>query len=85
MKYINDPSIVKNDDGVRHYTSAIPVNSKQEFITYTYVTRAGDRWDTLAYKYLGNPKYWYILANANNRADGSIFIEQGTTITIPQL
>lgn len=84
-KYINEPTVIKNDDGIKHYNSAIPQNPVDQFINYTYTARIGDRWDLLAYKYLGNAKYWYILANANGKINGSMFIEPGTTITIPEV
>ena len=44
----------------------------------------GDRWDTLAYKYLGSATLWYVIANANNSLNGSIFIKPGNVIKIPE-
>lgn len=84
-KYINDPTVIKNDDGIKHYSSVIPENPVEQFINYTYTSRLGDRWDLLAHKYLGNAKYWYVLANANGKINGSMFIEPGTIITIPEV
>lgn len=83
-KYITDATIKKTDEGKRYYTTVIPVDSVEEDINYTYTSRMGDRWDTIAYKYLGNAALWYVIANANNGLNGSIFIKPGTIITIPQ-
>lgn len=83
-RYINNLSIQTTDEGQRYYGSAIPVNPVTELIEYTYQSRVGDRWDTLAYKYLGNAALWYVIANANNSLNGSIFIKPGTTVIIPQ-
>jgi nucleoid-associated protein YgaU len=83
-RYLNDVTIKKTEEGERYYTSAIPIDATEETIQYTYKARMGDRWDTLAYKYLGSATLWYVIANANNALNGSIFIKPGTIITIPQ-
>lgn len=83
-KYINTILIERDDDGKRHYTSALPDSYTRTDTEFTYVSRVGDRWDSLAYKFLGSPKYWYVIARANGGANGSIFIKPGTTITLPQ-
>lgn len=84
-KYQNRIFIDKSETGKSYYTSAIPSDTKEEQFQYQHTARMGDRWDILAYKYLGNASLWYVLANANNSVDGSIFIKPGTTIIIPQI
>jgi nucleoid-associated protein YgaU len=83
-RYKNQVSITINDIGKKLYTSAIPKDAIEESIEYTYIARMGDRWDTLAYKYLGSAALWYVIANANNALNGSIFIKPGTVVTIPE-
>lgn len=84
-RYQNRILINKNDEGKSYYTSAIPKNTVEEQFEYQYTARIGDRWDTLAYKYLKNASLWYVIANANDSLNGSIFIKPGTVITIPQI
>lgn len=72
------------ESGKRFYSSAIPEDPSSNPIEYTYKARMGDRWDTIAYKYLGNAALWYKVANANGGLNGSIFIKPGTIITIPE-
>lgn len=84
-RYVNNVVITKTEDGKRVYSSAIPEYSTIDLIEYTYEARVGDRWDTLAYKYLGSPTLWYVLASANSSVNGSIFVKPGTLITIPQI
>jgi nucleoid-associated protein YgaU len=85
-KYINNITIVRTDEGKRYYTSAIPSGDvSKPSIEYKHKARMGDRWDTIAYKYLGDAKYWYVIARANGGANGSIFIKPGTTIVIPEV
>ena len=83
-RYQNNIIVKKTDEGARYYTSAIPADPLEEQIEYNYKARMGDRWDTIAYKYLGSATLWYVVANANNGLNGSIFIKPGTIITIPQ-
>lgn len=84
-RYIESPRVANTETGKRYYTTVIPANPKQERIEYQYQARIGDRWDTIAYKYLGNAALWYVVANANNALNGSIFIKPGTIIKIPEV
>ena len=84
-RYQNQITIQKTDTGKSYYSSAIPDDPVEEQFQYQFETRMGDRWDTLAYKYLGSAALWYVIANANNSLNGSIFIKPGTIVTIPQL
>jgi hypothetical protein len=83
-RYQNTITVKKTDEGNRYYTSVIPVDPTEDQIQYTHEARMGDRWDTIAYKYLGSAALWYVVANANNGLNGSIFIKPGTIIIIPQ-
>lgn len=83
-RYQNNIFITKTEEGNRYYSSVIPIDPVEDQIQYTYKARIGDRWDTIAYKYLGSAALWYVVANANNALNGSIFIKPGTVIIIPQ-
>lgn len=84
-RYKNVISVEKTDDGKRYYTSAMPADMLSQTVQYTYTARMGDRWDTIAFKYLGSATLWYVIANANNSLNGSIFIKPGTVIIIPEV
>lgn len=83
-RYQNNIEIQNTESGKRYYSSAIPQNQSLELIQYTYKTKMGDRWDTIAYKYLGNAALWYVIARTNKGLNGSIFIKPGTIIRIPR-
>lgn len=52
--------------------------------TDTYVaTETGDRFDSLANQFYGNPSLWWIIASANNIHDGSMGVDDGTVLRIP--
>jgi phage tail protein X len=84
-KYINSLLINRTTDGKKYYSSALPTNYDTTNSPYRIVSDVGDRWDTLAYRYFGDAKYWYAIALANGQANGSIFIKPGTEITIPEV
>jgi hypothetical protein len=82
-RYITPLVQNKLDSGKRYYDTVVPETPKTENFPYQLEARMGDRWDTIAYKYLGSPTLWYVVASANNSLNGSIFIKPGTIITIP--
>lgn len=47
-------------------------------------TNVSDRLDLIAYRYYGNPSYYWILAEANGLGKGSMSIPVGTQLRIPQ-
>lgn len=84
-KYITTSEIKTTDSGKKYYTPSILEGYTPSLVDSTYVSQSGDRWDLLAYKYYGNARYWYVLARANGKFDGSIFIKPGTQVIIPGL
>lgn len=82
-RYQDRIRIIKTKEGKRFYSTVLLEDVVAEEQTYEYTTRLGDRWDTIAYKYLGSASLWYVVARANGGANGSIFIEPGTVIKIP--
>lgn len=42
-----------------------------------------DKLDTLAKKYYGDAKFWWVIATANNINDATLYIEPGRQIRIP--
>ena len=42
-----------------------------------------DKLDTLAFKYYGDARYWWVIATANNINDATLYIEPGRQIRIP--
>lgn len=85
LRYIRVPNIRKLESGKRYYSTVIPKSPEFADFPREYVAKMGDRWDTLAYKFYGNPSRWYLLALANSGANGSIFIKPGALIKIPEL
>jgi nucleoid-associated protein YgaU len=84
-RYSTNKKILKLNSGKRYYETLIPSDIAISDLPQTYTAKMGDRWDLLAYKFYGASTFWYKLALANGGVNGSIFIEPGTTIKIPEV
>ena len=45
----------------------------------------GDRLESIAYRYYGDTTLWWIIAKANNISNGTIFLEPGKQLRIPNI
>ena len=73
-----------NDNNDRVYrTTLLPDltdNQNDIFIE----TEVGQRLDSLANQYYNDPTLWWVIAKANNINNGSIQVEAGVRLRIPQ-
>lgn len=51
----------------------------------TYKARSGERLENIAYKFYGDPTYWWIIAKANGLTDGRFALNDGQVLTIPTI
>lgn len=81
-RYNSIPNQV-TEEGVRYKSNPIyprvPVSADDFYI----VSNVGDRYDTLALRFYGNSKLWWIIASANNMTKASLVLEPGVQIRIP--
>jgi len=54
-------------------------------ILTTYSPVAYERIDNIAYRFYGDPKYWYLIAQANGIANGVFHVPPGAKLKIPEL
>ena len=47
-------------------------------------SRESDKLEHISYRFYGTPEYWWVIAKANNISKGSIFLEPGKQLRIPQ-
>ena len=66
-----------------HLTRLLSDTPKRILTVYEPV--AYERLDNIAYKFYGDPKYWYLIAQTNNIADGRFHVPEGMTLLIPEL
>lgn len=66
----------------RYQTTRYPKFPNQESDLYI-ISREGDRLDLLANEFYEDPRYWWVLAEANNIGKGTMIIPAGLQIRIP--
>ena len=47
-------------------------------------SRESDKLEHISYRFYGTPEYWWVIARANNISNGTIFLEPGKQLRIPQ-
>ena len=57
----------------------IPVSEEDFYI----VSSVGERYDTLALRFYGDSKLWWIIASANRMTKASLVLEPGVQVRIP--
>ena len=74
---------IKNEDGIRYRTNTIypdiPVTEDDTYV----ITTGGDRYDTLANQFYGNPQLWWIIASANVSKNDGLICTPGIQLRIP--
>lgn len=83
-RYIN-PLEVDTSKTIPFYKTDIVSTIPQEDIPFYYVSQEGDRLDTISSIFYNTPDNWWVLAKANNLANGTIAIPAGTKLFIPNL
>lgn len=80
----NGLEIIKDEMGKRNYATVLyPSIPADPTDIYTIVYER-DRLDLLAYKYYGDVRYWWIIAQANNLGKGSFNVNAETRLRIPK-
>jgi hypothetical protein len=82
-RYTYAETLVTKETKKRYLESVIypkiPFSDEDLYI----IAESADRFDILSNKYYGDPKYWWVIAVANNINDASLYIEPGRQIRIP--
>jgi len=82
MRY-NNLRIKKDINGIRHYPPSnvpnVPIKDSDIFVYPIF----GDRLDTIASRYYGDPGLWWIIAKANEIGEGRIGLDMEKKLRIP--
>tara|TARA_Y100000592_G_C5481565_1_gene325851 strand:- start:5281 stop:5547 length:267 start_codon:yes stop_codon:yes gene_type:complete len=81
MRYSKTKTLMK--DGVRYRGTAEYPKIEESDTDIFVITQYGDRLDTIAFDFYGDPQQWWIIAKANGLTD--INIEQGSSLRVPVL
>jgi len=66
----------------RYSTTRYPKFPKQQSDLYI-ISREGDCLDLLANEFYKDPRYWWVLAEANNVGKGTMIVPSGLQLRIP--
>ena len=66
----------------KYRTTWYPKLPKQQSDLYI-ISREGDRLDLLANEFYEDPRYWWVLAEANNVGKGTMIVPSGLQLRIP--
>lgn len=83
-KRYREIKILENNNGKKYRTNSVyPDIPATEADIYVIAT-AGDRYDTLANKYYGDPSLWWVISAANPSVNNASLVPTpGTQIRIP--
>ncbi len=71
----------KTENG-RLKTTQYPIFEKQPSDRYI-ISREGDRLDLLANEFYNDPRFWWVLAEANTLGKGTLSIPPGIQLRVP--
>lgn len=74
---------IRKSNGVRYKSNPIYPSIPPSEEDFYILSTIGDRYDTLAAKYYGDSKLWWIIASANNMTKASLVLPPGEQIRIP--
>ena len=75
---------IKNKDLINKYeTVTYPKFERKETDIYI-ITRELDRLDLIANQYYGDPRFWFVIARANNLGKGTLIVPPGLQLRIPK-
>lgn len=75
--------LFKNREGKRYFANVmyptIPIHEEDTYL----ITAGGDRYDTLALQFYGDPSLWWIIASANNSKKDGLNAKPGVQLRVP--
>jgi nucleoid-associated protein YgaU len=83
MNRYSNINIKKKFDNKRVYVSTVYPSIPQSSSDIIITSSETDYLDTLAFKYYGDPTFWWIIALVNNVGKGRLSITPGTRLRIP--
>lgn len=79
-----DNGTKKSKLGKNAYRSILYPTIQKQFSDIYIKTNNTDRLDSLAHRYYGDARYWWIIAQANHIGKGSMSVPLGVTLRIPK-
>ncbi len=80
-RYDNTKLKKNKDNKKRYYTTTIYDKVPERNDDMYFIAQEGDRCDNLAFRFYGNPEFWWFIARVNNLK--TMNIPAGTSLRIP--
>jgi len=71
--------------GIPYYETSIPSPVPAETVPFYYTARINERLDNISNKFYNTPGNWWLIARANNLANGTVAVPAGTKLFIPNI
>jgi hypothetical protein len=83
-RYVQTP--VKDfTKSIPYYETVVLSNIPEESVPFYYTPRFSERLDNISNLFYKTPNNWWIIAKANNLANGTIAVSGGTKLFIPNV
>lgn len=83
-KYQTD-LVINDTNNIPYYETTIISSTPVETVPFYYTTRGNERLDNISNRFYNTPKKWWVIAKANNLANGTVAVQNGTKLFIPNI
>ena len=89
--WLTNPKLMGSLTKVSKGMYKIPSLSGEEVVPVIAVTeekttvKESEKLEHISYRFYNTPEYWWVIAKANNISNGSIFLEPGKQLRIPNI
>lgn len=80
-----DELVVDTTKNIPYYEVPLLAEIPEEDVPFYYTTRGIERLDNISNLFYKTPSRWWIIAKANNLANGTISVAEGTKLYIPNV
>ncbi len=85
MKRYRADVVVDTTKKIPYMETVLPVKIPTEEVPFYYTARGMERLDNISNKFYKTPNNWWIIAKANNLANGCVSVPDGTQLYIPNI
>jgi hypothetical protein len=85
MKKYQTDLTVDTTKNIPYFENVLLSDIPEETVPFYYTTRGTERLDNISNTFYRTPKNWWIIAKANNIANGTISVPEGTVLFIPNI
>lgn len=85
MKRYQTELIADTTKNIPYFQTILLNEIKEEVVPFYYTTRGTERLDNISNFFYKTPANWWVLAKANNLAQGTISVPDGTKLHIPNV